>query len=703
MEAFIRSRPASAHAEAARRLAAEAHFRAALLGDALDERRRHLDSALALTPDVPKLHFHRALTLWQLGQLNEVLPELNIAATREPQRPGLAYLRALASIAVGQPWDTAGLSEAEVNTLQLVKQFCQHRSRGKTLTVKEPLLGRGTEMWQALVAMAKDPTAAPQAQLKVAAEQNSRKPISRILNYYRGVAALRAGDREAARNAWTVARGAGMNSPRLDENLTALMRAEVIELAEAGRWQDVMHLLGRLPNVETDRILAETGTLACFHLGYEAAQADKWQAAAQHWRKANELSTSRYIAQNLALAEEALGNWANAAEAWREMVRRRPRKEDHPDYLSDLQVAALWRHAAECYEHVGQTDEVETCLRNALKYAPDDTALRLRLADLLLNQQRGDAAETQLKELLAIEPQHVEALVHLARLYQTRWSTDSLPIWRQVLAINPTHPEAREALATYYVSLVDPDDPYIAARLNLRYPGKTLTEVLELGLQELPGHPQLLAQMGIVYARQNQPKLAREYLLQAFQAAPQDANIADVVLHELLHADDGDMVLKLIPTVRQIPRLLPMFWFNQATQALKCGLGEKWADVFVTEALGLVGQPWIDDTLAGLLIEAFGTVSDHGAKSLASLLEQRARDEVPTSGAVQYMEAYRLYHEKHDEKGAMRLIHDAIRYARRAGDQGVLRRAEAIDLLLKGGPSFFDMKRILRDLFPEMR
>ena len=411
--------------------------------------------------------------------------------------------------------------------------------------------------------------------------------------------------------------------------------------------------------------MAETGSLAYYHLGYEAAQAGKWSLAAQHWRKANDLDANRYLAQNLALAEEALENWVNAAEAWREMVRRRPRKEDHPDYLTDAQVAALWNHAAECYEHTELAGEVETCLRNAIKYAPDDTALRLRLADVLLNQQRGDAAETQLTEIMALEPQNVEALVRLGRLYEEWWDRDPMAIWRQVLAVNPTHPEAREALADDYVKMVSDQSPFASYRFSIAHPGKSNIEMLEIGLQELPGHPKLLVALGIAHARAHQLKQARESLLQAYQAAPQDVRIVNSVLHELLHADAGDAIEDLVPAVRQIPRLLPAFWFDQASMALQCKFGEEWADFFIEEALKLGGQPWVDDTRAGLLLEAYELAHEEKAGALRALLEKRIREEVPASGAVQYIEAHRLHFEKSDLRGAARLIREAI--TRRGG------------------------------------
>jgi len=701
MAQLRKSRLDPASAEAARQLLAEAHFRAAMLDNNLTERLHHLTTALQETPDTPKLHFHRGITLWLLGRGAEALPELEAVATREPQRRGLPYLRALARIAAGQPWDAAGLTPAEANTVRLVQKLAQRKPRAGSVTIEEPLLGKGTELWQALITMREDPAAAPQIQLKVAVEQNMRKPIGRILNYYKGVAALRAGDREGARAAWLYAQGAGHDTPALAENLTALLRAEAVELSEAGRWQELINLLGRVPDLGGDRILAETGGLAYYHLGYEAAQAGKWQLAAQHWRKSNELDANRYVSQNLALAEEALQNWGNAAEAWRDMVRRRPRKEDHPDYLTDIQVAALWSHVAECYQHTEFISEVETCLRNALKYAPDDAALRLRLADTLLNDQRGDAAETQLQEIIAIEPQHIEALVRLGRLYEGWWDRDPMAIWRQVLAINPTHPEARDALADGYVKMVNAASPFALYNFTIKNPGKTNIEILEAGLRELPDHPKLLVELGTTQARANQHRQARESLLKAFRVAPQDVKIANSVLHELLHANAGDAVEELIPLARQIPRLLPAFWFDQASMALQCKLGEVWADLFIEEALKLVDQPYVEDTRAGLLLEAYEVAHQGATTELRALLEKRIREEVPNSGAVQYLEAYRLHFEKQDIRGASRLIREAIRNARRANDTGVLRRAEAIEPVLKGAPAPLDFQRILRDLFPE--
>ncbi|MGE5602705.1 MAG: hypothetical protein ACM30E_06615, partial [Nitrososphaerales archaeon] len=240
-------------------------------------------------------------------------------------------------------------------------------------------------------------------------------------------------------------------------------------------------------------------------------------------------------------------------------------------------------------------------------------------------------------------------------------------------------------------------------RLSAAHPGMSKIEMLEIGLQELPGHPRLLVALGIVHARLNHPREARDYLMSAHQAAPQDVRTAGSVLHELLHASAGDAVKDLVPQVRQIPNLLPGFWLDQGSMALHCKLGEEWAAFFIEEALNLIGQPWVDDTRAGVLLEAYELADEEKAGPLRAALEKRIREEAPASGAVQYIEAHRLNFEKNDSRGALRLIKEAIRTARRANDKGVLQRAEIVEQMFHGPPRMSEIDRILGEMFPRGR
>src|SRR5262249_41923405 len=214
------------------------------------------------------------------------------------------------------------------------------------------LLGAHPELWHTLLHMKDKSKAAPVAPLQTLAEGRGPAGGSAVVPYYLGVVALRAGDVQTAQSAWCLAAEAGMATPWFVENRVHLLRAQAHALGQEGHWDELIGLLHAHRVTETpDPALSEMLAVAHAHLGYTAAQAQEWSTAASHWQAAATRSGRRQIFQNLALAEEALGRWRSAAEAWREMLRRRPRKPEHPDALTDAQIAALWRHIAECYEH----------------------------------------------------------------------------------------------------------------------------------------------------------------------------------------------------------------------------------------------------------------------------------------------------------------------------------------------------------------
>ncbi|MBI3942203.1 MAG: tetratricopeptide repeat protein, partial [Chloroflexi bacterium] len=417
--------------EAARQILVEAHFRAAMQLDDATKRLEHLDTGLHYQPDAPRLHFYRGIALWQMGRLAEAREELDTVALREPDRPGLAFLRQLAQLAAGQTWKLDRLSAPETNTLKLVQGFLQRQPAAQlSPLLQQPLVGRSAPVWESLLKLHDAPTPESTALLDALPQRNVRKPVARILEYYLGAAALRHDNPDKARLAWSNAKNGGLSTPWLYDNLAVLLREQAFALAQEERWGDMAKLADGRPAAVQDATLDELLALAFFHLGYDAAGKGDWFKAATQWRRANALKPSRYLSQNLALAEETLENWEEAAVAWRELARRRPRKTDHPDYLTDAQVAAIWSRAAACYQRLEIEEEVVTCLRNAIKYNSSDTALRLQLVDVLMNGERDEAAENELGRILEIEPQNVKALIALGTIYDGDWGRDSMPIWR---------------------------------------------------------------------------------------------------------------------------------------------------------------------------------------------------------------------------------------------------------------------------------
>ena len=680
--------------KAAEQVLSEAHFQAALGSPTLDRRLEHLVVALRHTPDGARFHVYQGITLWQQGRTAKAVEALKSAAAYPPQPPGLSYLRQLVQLASGAPV-AADLSAAERDVLQLVAALIEGKpSRDLYALLQKSWPGQDKTAWKAFIQMSASETAAPTDLLKQALEHTTRQPIENVLRYYQGVAALRKGNREVALVSWQEAGGLGQ--PWLEQNLISALREQVFEYAQTHQWAALTDLDRHLPATVEDRILTETVSLAYFHLGYDAARAGQWKTAVQHWRKANERTPTHQLAQNLALAEEAMGNWVEAAEAWRSMVRRRPRKATHPDYLSDAQVAALWKHAADCYEKVDATEEVLTCLKHAGKYAPDDIEIRLNKVDLLMAEERPEAAKNELDRVLEDNPDHIETLLRLATLYDNQWNRDAMPLWQRVLVLNPHHREAREALAENYLKKTASPTARFGLFFNPEKRVKNYIKLLRQGLEELPDHPKLLLRLGLLYQHAGKDEQARTTLLRAYHAAPTDPSIVGAVLHELLHLDGDDTVEELLPAVRQIEDLLPSFWIDQGRRVLQCELDEVWTMQFFEEAEKLSARPYVEETRASLLVEMFEVASNADAYDLADQYEQRIHDEVPDSGAPEYLTAHHLLHDEGDFRQVLQWLRKAKRAARRARDTAMFNLAEDREQFLKLGPA------TLLDLLSEM-
>lgn len=676
-----------------RSLLAEIHF-ARGMSSTGKSRLSDLKKAVELAPEQPTYRLHLAYSLERQGKSDKALPHYE-AASNLLGDGGVGYLWSLAALEAGRPLPSVELTPAEQNTLNLVRRLVTGDTQ--SVQVSGPLLDGSPPLWQALIRMVADETATPIKALKAAAKTLKGTDAAGIVHYYLGVAALRAGDLNTAWEALTSAQKAGYSSPWLEENHKRLARALTLQRAEEGDWQAVVKIGEPLLHKENDRVLAETVGLAHFHLGYEAAQTGNWAAAVHHWQHARQYHDSRYLAQNLAVALEQQEDWAGAAEAWRDMIRRRPRKKDHPDYLDENQIAALWHHAAECYKRVGNAGEAIICLRNALKYKPDDAEIRRAVSEALVANEQFEAAENELKRLLDKDPDNVEALVQLAYLYSADswWRSERKVVetLERVLELDPEHREARDLLATHYVEQ------------GRRYANWGLydraIEHYRQGLERLPDSARLYMYLAMAERHQGDEAEAREHLLKACELDPEDVSTVGAVLHELLHLDAEEDVERLLPKVRQIEGLLPGFWISQGEQALGCHLGLEWVERFFEEALDLAGRPWVTETKAEILVDIFLNVADvkGDARKLRRKYQQRIAKEVPKSGAKELIDALVALLEAHNWNQAERLLRKARNKASKAGEEGLLDKIEATEALLYTGP--LGIYEALEELFGE--
>lgn len=685
----------------AQQLAAEALFRqAAQTGP--KEQLRLLNQARKHVPDQARLRYHAALAAWRNGATDEA------AKVDVPSEwTGGAYLQQLTNLATGKKTATDGLSEAEQNTLALLAAIKASTRKGKNLpdVPDGPLLG-DAELWSVLLQMLESESSQPAVTFEKARTADPATAANPVLRYYAGVLAMRQRNQEEAMAAWR-ALAQALHTPWLVENLHLQRREQAAALADQGNWQGVVALYEEsrktVPTDEMDPAFHEVAGHAYFHLGFAAGQAEKWRDAYGHFATAAALIKGRLLAQNLALAAEKIGRWTEAAEAWREMVRRRPRKTDHPDYLNDQQVAAIWVRAAVCYEHDEDLEEAITCFKNAVKYNEENIEIRMHLVDLYGAEERFDAAENELNRILAIDKNHIPALVRLATIYSgDYYRGNAKAIWQRILAIDPTHEDARMGLAIHYAELAQMQGMgmYMGFRPNTKRQSEA--DILKEGLQEVPDHPVLLVELGKYYHENSQYKQARTQLLRAAEVAPRDVRTLGIVLHELLHAKGEDAVRELAPKVRQIPGLRPGFWVEQGEQALGCEFGPDWARFFWDIAVDVAEPMRGEDSQAATLLAIFDEAVDMEEEALADHYAKIITDRHSQSGAPEYVQALRLFQQDPSKKKPIQAqLRKAQANAEKAKEPGVAQRAEQLDEEVKYGDMmpFFGRGNPLADLF----
>ncbi|KAF0248749.1 MAG: hypothetical protein FD167_1851, partial [bacterium] len=582
------------------------------------------------------------------------------------------------------------LTLSETNTLKIIDQTIFGTKQNGVLPNGQ-MLGNLDQFWLLLTQMKQDDNAAPVSELQqIISKGGYKKTISSILDYYNGIAAMRLGKKDMARAAWIKAKNAGFIETHLTLNQDYLLLDQLVILAKEEKWHELINAINSLPNKTKElEIVKELASFAYYYLGYQSAGEGKWEIAARYWRRASEQNNSCRLSQNLALAEEALENWVAAAEAWREMLKRRSRKTTSANHLNDSQVAAIWKRAAECYKKTRDIDNIEehtTCLKNALKYAENDLELRIDIVDTLRVNDQEKAASNELKRILAIAPNNIDALLRLGEMASNNDNIDeAIDIWKQILVIDPKHKEAKEALASDYVEK--------AEHITL---GRKRISFLEIALKQLPEHPKLLLLLAKAtdYVKTGKPVI--EIFLRAYKAAIKDIELVGEIFHELVHVKEaGAEIEKIMAEINQRPGLMPDFWISQGHNALQCQLGIEWSQVFFDEAIKLSEQTNIRSK-ADVLMEVF--LAMHVKKLpleqlnvLRTYYLQRIQSELPDKGLLEYIAGFDAFHAKKDVKEAQRLFKEARQKAHKANEPAVVEKIKEIEETISrsGKKSFF--------------
>jgi tetratricopeptide (TPR) repeat protein len=365
-----------------------------------------------------------------------------------------------------------------------------------------------------------------------------------VAHYYLGVIAAYEGDWQEAGRRWSAAHAAGWTSPWLQANLAELYHRIAEERLSTGDAEGALDAA-----IEADRHISSNKRLdalfshAYQRLAHDAVSAGDWEQALDYWEDASEVGGSSFrLAYNRALAYERLEDYVAAGELWREALRRRPRRADHPDAISDEQVARLWRRAAEAYHKAGDFDEAVNVYRQALKWNPDDLDTRMVLAEGLIDDGRLQAAENELYRILERDPENVPALLRVGEVIQEidRWwdRYSAVRHWERVLELEPENAEARQNLVDFYRDEAD----------NRLYWGE-VPDAIKLYRQALDHQPEsgrTLAALGRCHFFLGQKKKAHSFIDRALNNANGDLEVYGDVIQIWLEQSNADLAWQVV-------------------------------------------------------------------------------------------------------------------------------------------------------------
>ena len=417
-------------------------------------------------------------------------------------------------------------------------------------------------------------------------------------HYYLGVLAWREGSLHRAAVAWKTSIQLGLHTSWARHNMFAVCQHLAVELID-GIWDEgevsasdgLLEPAARdrleqalqwadlgLQIVPDDALLLEVKRHIVFHLGYAAAISGNWEIAAKCWQDGKDAGDgSRSLLINLAIASEKLGRYALAADCWAQVVRRRPKSPNSPSVWGQEQVARMWRHVAENYRKAGDYEAATRTYRNAVKWAPADSSLKLDLVEALMADGRSRAASTVVEEILHVDGDNVEALCWQATIREEdRFYGEAERLWRRVLTLQPDHLRSRMRIAGLYEADGD----------VLRQSGKLASALTSYhqGLQYMPENPRLHTSIALCHAQQQDMEAARQHFRLALENA---SNLTDAyywVIRGWLYLGDWDEVhSSILQTEKLRPPPSGRFYVDMAEYAAHLGRSE-WIDYFLERA-----------------------------------------------------------------------------------------------------------------------
>ncbi len=672
-----------------RRIFAEAYFRRGVerihRQEAVAEGVEDLREALAMYPQTPRYTYHLGLGMHLQGDYEAAIRIYREIYKKAPDfADRVAYPLALALMQHGADpdadpiWDA--LSAQEHAMLCDVQTF---RRRPYQLSEDAPPL------WRGVVALDQGALDDATALLQEALEGNSAPDAVALVHYYLGNIAAQREAMDTARHHWMEAEKLGMKSPSLIHNLgesfyrlaeTCLEHEDIAGALDAVR-------AARRYEIDTPSF-TELRAQIYYHLGYQAARQGDWALAEEYWQQAYDLEDGSFrAAYNLALAYERAHDYHLAAEMWREVLRRRPRKEDHRDAISDEEVAQLWKRAAQAYIQVGEYDEAVHVYRMAVKWNPENLDTRMEMVRSMLDNGQWQAAENELERILDRNPDYIPALIRMGEVQSARgwwWQRrDPTHYWKRALALEPNNLEAQQILIDYYLNQAE--DGMRWGDMDRVY--DLLQEVLEYQ----PKNVEALELLAICHVSWGEMDAVQECVDDILNRPHTTLKEYTIGINIWLAAEQLDKVLETIAQAKRKSVKIP------ASTYISVGMYCLEAKQFSEDESIALAREWFDRALENSAPDenTLLQVGERLAQStqyfdLAESYLKRALEAGQEPGYA-YMVLTILYIRKDDRRQARRYLRKAESLARREKDSNLIDVTRSLRDLLTMPPDFLDM------------
>ena len=530
IQAWTQARRAGVPAAVDRALA-EAHFRRALAATTDGRRAQELHEAVALAPDHAVYQYHLGLAYHRQGQVRRAIVAYDAACRLDPASD--RYRRHLALARLGDPEAASPAEALEITASPHDEQSARLAAiaalrQNRPLDAATPLLGLKNPSPVAVLALglvhltdgrpesavrcfadALAGDGAPAPDVRAGAQIATIGALQRARDLDEALEALRGADvpaGDASRRTFAAAaRALGRElllEERLDDAVVAWRRALDVE----PRHDETRRVVGQVEEV----------------LGTRAVRAEQYAEAVEHWEAALASQPGEpRILHNLALAAEHLEQWQQASARWEELIAHwkralRGSRQDH-EASAELRrrLTIAQRRLADAHDAADDLPGAVRAIDRALNFDPSDLDLRLRAAELSLEDGAYGPAIDHLRRVLAVRPDDVRALIDLGSAYDLKGDErQAESTLERALTLEPGNRAAMSALASVFHArsdrLLDAGqlDPAVAA----------MTRAIALEPDALR-HYQCL---GAAYVRHGQLKLADKAFARAVALDPKD-------------------------------------------------------------------------------------------------------------------------------------------------------------------------------------